>query len=609
MLKFFLVTLLLASSVLADLYLQNPRGCNDRLNEANEDRDNENRLFDSQNNAQGGYCYGPTMSFYAGSQLTVEWTNQHGCNNPKLYCNLVLQYMCGSSNDADAVRVRDGTTTTTIPDDPTQYNAKDANGDFLYGMHESFQYYQDCAIRDRNFGLFIADREQQGGLDSGRPSAIFSRQNNNGDRYGFECQEERDYYPYWHASPWRDIAVISYSTGWCSYYKSYSYNVRDRNHCETKGNGTYLPYNNQNDCSSNSGVWTTDSSLGIGAPDCIEAPFSRDNHLGNGAAGFANNYNWTLPTSSLSCISSDTCECVLRIRYNISSYELMNSPYSTFTDWKENAANSPVQNDPTVPQDGNYFKLAMDTTQYGRTFQDRSYMFHIRPRPSGVASTTRIYNLNVRGKRGNIVETYPATEYDFVPQYLTVKVNDYIHFQWTGCDTNPAGNAGEGTDQTDRSNVVQTTSLDKSYPATDSWLSHNTPLFGSQGLRQRMAYLGQTNCLNYSVILANNGGNEGNADADPTNCLKLNAAPAYFDGGLVRMNKTGTFFYMSTRNHNFTNRNQQAVIIVEAVLPPWAIALVCIGGALFLLSLATAGMMFYAKSHPHSRVANIFNKM
>jgi hypothetical protein len=40
------------------------------------------------------------MTYYEESLLEIEWTNQHGCQNPKVWCNMVIQYMCGES-DAD----------------------------------------------------------------------------------------------------------------------------------------------------------------------------------------------------------------------------------------------------------------------------------------------------------------------------------------------------------------------------------------------------------------------------------------------------------------------------------------------------------------------------
>ena len=51
-------------------------------------------------------------------------------------------------------------------------------------------------------GLFTADQQLKGN------SPIYTRQNNAGNRRGYEVPEERDYYPYWGPSPWKDIAIM-----------------------------------------------------------------------------------------------------------------------------------------------------------------------------------------------------------------------------------------------------------------------------------------------------------------------------------------------------------------------------------------------------------------
>jgi hypothetical protein len=82
-----------------------------------------------------------------------------------------------------------------------------------------------------------------------------------------------------------------------------------------------------------------------------------------------------------------------------------------------------------------------------------TYLALKRDRPTGITGT--IHNVQVRGKRGNIVQVYPGVEYDFFPASMNVKLGDYVHFQWTGSNNNPQNNDGQGTAGTDRSNIVE----------------------------------------------------------------------------------------------------------------------------------------------------------
>jgi hypothetical protein len=626
--------------VASDCYMQWPRGSNDRLNEANTDRNNANRLFDSQNNAKGGYCKGPAMSFYVGSQITMSWTSQHGCGRlGSILCNFVIQYMC-SMSDADPyhlIRDGSGSTTNTITDDVTGPTTTDTNVDttaetydtnLLYGMHENYDYYQMCKGRDRNQGLFIADRESQGGLTANRRSAIYTRQNNNGDRHGYECTEERDYYPYWGPSPWIDAAILTQNTAWCSFYQQQSQNQMARGWCQKDATDTtdnqdddiYSRYISQTDCTNKGYIWNTVPAWGVAAPDCIQTSFTRENHLGNTFGGFEDTYNWTVPSQiptnwtqglASDCVAGSNCNCVVRLRYNISTsdgttdsavnFEQNADPRSGFIDFTKNGRSSPITQNPTVTLDGYKIQLALNTNQFGRTFQDRSHVFHVLPRPAGLPATTRIWNLGVKGKRGNIVQTYPATEYIFVPEFASVTAGDYVHFQWTGCDTNPAGNAGEGRDQTDRSNIMQLKSKADSYPVTDTWVASNPNLvmFTDTTLRGYMTYAGQTDCD--PTTLNNNNANN--------NCYKLNAASQLFDAGLVQMNTTGNYYFMSARNNNFSNRGQKGTMNVNNFIPTWAVGVVIAGAAVFVGATTVGGLVLYAKTHPHSAASNLVSRL
>jgi hypothetical protein len=200
-----------------DVYLHNMRGSNNRLDEANRDRNNGNRMFDSQNNNRGGYNVG-SLFYYSGEEVSFEWTEQHGCGNEWNDCELIIQYMCSRF-------LRDGVTTRTIPDQPANCQNFDCNNDVRYGMHETYDYYINCKYRKRNRGLFTADRQLNG------QTAKYTRQNNNGQRRGYECPEERDYYPYWHPTPWVDIAVMTNKLENCAWYKAESENVKGRHFC------------------------------------------------------------------------------------------------------------------------------------------------------------------------------------------------------------------------------------------------------------------------------------------------------------------------------------------------------------------------------------------
>ena len=758
-------------------------------------------------------------------QVPLEWTSQHGCGSSQNDCQVVVQYMCDD-------KLRDGVTTRTIPETPSNCQNNDCNNDVRFGMHEDFDYYMNCKYRYRNKGLFTADRNLNG------QTAKFTRQNNNGNRRGYECPEERDHYPYWHPTPWIDMAVYTNEPARCQYYQQESENVKGRMRCRIpdswynhmignggNGNNGFIPntagrcealnnkdsgmsqyiekkeeekaatlsarveaefsscqaknaevleacptddagnfensttcrdaiarkdalsvefpqggyppalkalidaeqicptgtvshpystckrcgpatcdstafrtkvYDNitqtercpdgfvpdlgqsrntlsafcirsadctedvggvrvsvfdgpesvppadklqnleklvedfisaggadrfpvddKRDCllrrvtslacalESNRAVWELVAPHNVRlpfvkAPECQQAAWSRSNHLGNGIGGQQNGHNVSIPGHIHE-------RCAMRVRYNITTkdygvldphnsgqvnstlnkrqgnnpakvdlgqsfgfaktasgrpednargYLWKNNPkvsifdfhvmarfcslkglevpgdksvcYTNaaaaaagttkqlafsvycpvgYTDIKYSAAAGgaveglgagntcavicvnpatkeekprikPIQcqqnqlnannlrntdtesNGDDANENGNKdydfkLQLAINTAQFGRTFQDRTHSWAIRELPEETkANCRRIHALNVRGKRGNIVQTFPGTEYDFVPNILEVAQGDCVHFQWTGSNTNPNNNDGQGKHGTDRSNIA-----------------------------------------------------------------------------------------------------------------------------------------------------------
>jgi hypothetical protein len=646
--KLILVSLVLAlglNLVFADLYIQNPRGSNNRLHGDQANRKNNNRLFDSQNNNRGGYNVGEATLSRAGdekkqyrmkyfqsgvvgnSELTVQFTNQHGCGNEKLNCNIVLQYRCQDDvEDAapkDTITMRNGRSSNTPPHTaPNRLDEKEAqqqsrrksNIKDSRGLHEPWQWYDSCHNRLRNKGLFTADQNLQKNKKGPRiESAIHTRQNADGDRSGYECPEERDYYPYFHPTPWTDIAVLAQNEKMCNYYKKKSFNEQTYGECVEEYSGGnrrhFSNHNNPKDCEAAGGKYVQYHSMlelapqftteqqcqqankaGLGkrgvykwgkpydekkiydnehivdtcffAPpsvDCKVAEYSRVNHLGDGQNGRPHNYTWTLPHFP----SLKQKRCVLRMRYNISTNDY--DPLNTFAESNDN--DDVIENNPEVDAGDFELQLAINTAQYGRTFQDRTHIFFIAPRPEEIKDEKKLFNLNVRGKRGNLVQTLPATEYDFVPNNLEMKSNDLVHIQWTGSNThnnNNQGNsaAGEGKQGTDRHNIMQLSEPGKNVPMlleqstmfdsmTVVWNSKDTEHKSSKDIAAQLASAGYYECADVKQK-CNKSTMQDQLD---------NALPSY--AGLVTSMKKGTYYYMCTRNNNFTNRSQKGKIVVK----------------------------------------------
>jgi hypothetical protein len=269
-------------------------------------------------------------------------------------------------------------------------------------------------------------------------------------------------------------------------------------------------------------------------------------------------------------------KCVFRMRYNISTDDY--DPWNTNSSQDDNPATgvvSPVRNNPTVDvgADLQGLRLAINTNQFGRTFQDRSHVFYIRQRPAQFAAA-KIVNLNVRGKRGNIVQTYPSVEYDFVPNRLHVPAAEmastYLHVQWTGSNTHnngdpagdgQAGDAGEGTGGTDRHNMVWMLNKDDNYPAPlDKFAVENLWANSKCYDHAGNAYVNWQDC---AISTATSGFFRTIGAATSNLDVTLNNAFASFVGGvLVNVQTAGEYNYMATRNNSFSNRSQKGTLIV-----------------------------------------------
>jgi len=660
----FPLMLLMCACAWADIVMHNPRGSNNRLNENTANRANNNRLFNSQNNNKGSYNVGDedddatndeddqyAMRYFQSDAsggktiLEVEWTNQHGCGDingeggdaQKRYCDLVFQYMCQDDvdevDDFDRDTIRNGDDTDSQDfskprSDDEDDDDKRNNVKIDRGLHETWDWYKRCYLREANGGLFLADQD----LDDNRldfSAAIHTRQNPDGDRSGYECDEERDYFPYWQANPWTDVAVLTSDPSRCETLVETSLNSETKGRCfeekfksSRRSRGKEEVFSrciDEDCCSDRGGIWRqvsnyiekadlpedecegavegTDLSYAWRIPydvqyeddgseeedsvsepkaeclvipgklDCQTADFSRMNHHGNGKGGQMTRYKWELPYFP----SGEAKRCIFRARYNISTFDY--DPYTT--DASSNDDKNVIENNPEVDVhevNGRKLELqlALNTAQTGRTFQDRSHVFKLLPREDGMEGRT-IYNLNVRGRRGNIVQTYPSVEYDFTPNDLTLTPEDLLHIQWTGSNSNPDDD-GQGKARSDRSNLVPVNSEDveRNYPTllenldqrwkdtqvVWTWWGGNT----EKDLKFADLYVELASSGYYKCETRHDGckrSSKSTLQRRQGLDDELDNAPASFKGVVLRFPDTGKYHFMCTRNNNFSNRSQK----------------------------------------------------
>merc|ERR1719242_1115404 len=274
---------------------------------------------------------------------------------------------------------------------------------------------------------------------------------------------------------------------------------------------------------------------------------------------------------------------------------------------KKGGIQSPVEQNPTVDVgvDMQGLRLALNTAQTGRTFQDRSHVFRVMKTPQVAANAAMrnagsVKNVIVQGKRGNIVQTFPAVEYDFWPKTVTLKANsDCVSFSWTGSNThnngNPAGDgqagdAGEGRGGSDRSNLMQIMDKNSTYPApldkgvvadffahsqvfktyTGEYVQSGADNIIQQGTaadalpnpqtldnRDAQAYFMSGGFWRTEADI---GDSPGNGELN----VLLNNAPATMRSMTVCPERVGTYEFTCTRNNNFSNRDQKLTINVSA---------------------------------------------
>lgn len=230
---------------------------------------------------------------------------------------------------------------------------------------------------------------------------------------------EREYWPYWNPTQWKDIALITDDLSRCSLVNQ-SQNIQDKFSCVPgpNYNSSACPFYpiNATECSLCGGAWKTFNSWSIAAPKCISFN-SLTYDVEDGRMG----YLWSVPTSEVGK------KCIIRVRLNQTFGE--RTP-------ELNASNNPACQpncyDTLFKPDGLPTLDMVVRPSYNAIFQDRSYVFLIKAPPAGSSTCSTIWNLSTVGRRGNYASIFPSLLYSFTPSNLVVKQGECIHIHWIG---------------------------------------------------------------------------------------------------------------------------------------------------------------------------------
>ncbi|KAI3385949.1 hypothetical protein SNEBB_000382 [Seison nebaliae] len=533
----FIIFLYESRFVSSFIYLHSPRGSNNRLKETSSNVKNIKRLFHSNNLLRGGYNVGVNekneeyqQKFYGSddndnSIYRIEWTLNGGCGKKENImrsstCSIVIDTLCHPEEMKERLSIESNNCVKSEYGSECEEERNEINS------VNSF-WNTEVILNDNKF----CHENRTKKLSFCRCMDPKSKEKKKfiNCNYKNECDEKE----------LKARTVYKYqfiSTG-----------IKSRKECEKLSNSRWtIPFD---------AIEIEEKCIILPKPFyCLHTPDTKTNILSNVDGEIESPfYNWKLPVMS-SNIPSHIC--TLRIRYFLQSNK------------------GEVKGEVKELQFGNkktFHRIRIKTIPKQIVFEDRSHSFILRHRPDELKSK-RIWNVNVRGKRGNIVQNFPSVEYDFTPNILQMKKGDVLHVQWTGSNTHKnegpsegqTGADGQGTTGTDRNNFMEINRLDNNYISPFEY----TKFWGNvRPLLQMHNHMSSSDIAMYyasSGFFCTEEGKRCREDSEEEFDPLLNKISPSIDGiPLEMISSNSSFYFIGTRNNNFSNRSQKMTIVVE----------------------------------------------